>query len=43
VVLAPVMAAEDVGWPEALPLLPHPAEIIIGIIGFGILYWMFSR
>jgi F-type H+-transporting ATPase subunit b len=43
VVLAPVMAAEDVGWPEALPLLPHPAEIIIGIIAFGILYWIFSR
>jgi F-type H+-transporting ATPase subunit b len=42
VVLAPVMAAEDVGWPEALPLLPHPAEIIIGIIAFGILYWIFS-
>ncbi|MDF3045802.1 MAG: synthase subunit [Ornithinibacter sp.] len=41
-VLAPVMAAEDVGWPEALPLLPHPAEIIIGIIAFGILYWIFS-
>ena len=42
-VLAPVKAAEDVGWPEALPLLPHPAEIIIGIIAFGILYWIFSR
>jgi F-type H+-transporting ATPase subunit b len=42
VVLAPVKAAEDVGWPEALPLLPHPAEIIIGIIAFGILYWIFS-
>ncbi len=41
-VLAPVTAAEDVGWPEALPLLPHPAEIIIGIIAFGILYWIFS-
>ncbi|HZB68328.1 MAG TPA: F0F1 ATP synthase subunit B [Ornithinibacter sp.] len=42
-VLAPVKAAEDVGWPEALPLLPHPAEIVIGIIAFGILYWIFSR
>jgi F-type H+-transporting ATPase subunit b len=38
-----VKAAEDVGWPEALPLLPHPAEIVIGIIAFGILYWIFSR
>lgn len=41
-VLASVKAAEGVGWPEALPLLPHPAEIIIGFIAFGILYWIFS-
>ena len=41
-VLASVPAAEGVGWPEALPLLPHPAEIIIGLIAFGILYWIFS-
>lgn len=31
-----------VGWPEALPLLPHPAEMIIGLIAFGILYWVYS-
>ncbi len=30
------------GWPEALPLLPHPAEIIVGIIAFAILYWIYS-
>jgi F-type H+-transporting ATPase subunit b len=42
VVLASVKAAEGVGWPEALPLLPHPAEIIIGLIAFGILYWIFA-
>ena len=41
-VLASVKAAEGVGWPEALPLLPHPAEIIVGLVAFGILYWLFS-
>ena len=41
-VLASVKAAEGVGWPEALPLLPHPAEIIIGLIAFGILYRIFA-
>jgi F-type H+-transporting ATPase subunit b len=42
VVLASVKASEGVGWPEALPLLPHPAEMIIGLIAFGILYWIFA-
>jgi F-type H+-transporting ATPase subunit b len=42
VVLASVPAAEGVGWPEALPLLPHPAELIIGLIAFGILYWIYA-
>jgi F-type H+-transporting ATPase subunit b len=43
VVLASVKASEGVGWPAALPLLPHPAEIIIGLIAFAILYWIFSK
>ena len=30
------------GWPTALPLLPHPAEIIVGLVAFGILYWLFK-
>jgi F-type H+-transporting ATPase subunit b len=42
VVLASVKASEGVGWPEELPLLPHPAEMIIGLIAFGILYWIFA-
>jgi F-type H+-transporting ATPase subunit b len=42
VVLASVKAAEGVGWPEALPLLPHPAELIIGLIAFAILYWIYA-
>ena len=41
-VLASVPAAEGVGWPEALPLLPHPAELIIGLIAFAILYWIYA-
>ena len=41
-VLASVKAAEGVGWPEALPLLPHPAELIIGLIAFAILYWIYA-
>ena len=41
-VLASVQAAEGVGWPSKLPLLPHPAELIIGAIAFGVLYWIFS-
>lgn len=30
------------GWPSALPLLPHPSELIIGLIAFGLMYWIFS-
>ncbi len=30
------------GWPTALPLLPQPAEMIVGLIAFGILYWLFK-
>ncbi|MBT9254174.1 F0F1 ATP synthase subunit B [Phycicoccus sp. MAQZ13P-2] len=41
-VLASVQTAEGVGWPEALPLLPHPGEIIVGAIAFAILYWLFA-
>ena len=42
-VLASVKASEGVGWPAALPLLPHPAEIIIRLIAFAILYRIFSK
>lgn len=42
-VLASVVAAEGgPGWPEALPLLPHPAEIVVGLVSFGILYWLYK-
>lgn len=31
------------GWPEAIPLLPHPGELIFGIIAFAVLYWVVAR
>jgi F-type H+-transporting ATPase subunit b len=27
-------------WETAYPIIPHPAEIIVGIIAFAILYWV---
>jgi F-type H+-transporting ATPase subunit b len=40
---ATVLAAENqVGWPAKAPILPHPAELIIGLIAFGILYWIIA-
>jgi F-type H+-transporting ATPase subunit b len=35
--------AEGPGWPEALPLLPHPAELVIGAIAFGLLYLVYTK
>ncbi len=35
--------AETTGWPAGFPLLPHPAEMIIGLIAFGILYLVFAK
>lgn len=33
---------EPTGWPSGAPLLPHPAEMIIGVIAFAILYWVYK-
>ena len=35
-------SGESTGWPEQLPLLPHPAEMIVGVIAFAVLYWLFA-
>jgi len=44
VVLASVPAAEGgAGWPSALPLLPHPGEMIIGLISFALMYWLYAK
>lgn len=40
--LSVVTAAEGPGWPTALPLLPQPAEMLTGIVAFGILYWLYK-
>lgn len=37
-----VPMAEETGWPSGFPLLPHPAEMIIGLIAFAILYWLYK-
>jgi F-type H+-transporting ATPase subunit b len=31
------------GWPDKVPLLPHPGELIFGLIAFGILYWVVAK
>jgi F-type H+-transporting ATPase subunit b len=37
-----VLAAEegDGFWADAYPIIPHPAELIVGLIAFAILYWV---
>ena len=39
---AGVLAAEGGGgggfWEDAYPVIPHPGELIVGIISFAILY-----
>ncbi|MEO6019109.1 MAG: F0F1 ATP synthase subunit B [Knoellia sp.] len=37
-----VVAADEVGFPSGFPLLPHPVEMIIGLISFAIMYWLFK-
>lgn len=36
------IATESTGYPSGFPLLPHPVEMIIGVIAFAILYWVFK-
>lgn len=35
--------AEGPGYPEGFPLLPHPAEMIMGLISFVILYFVVKK
>jgi F-type H+-transporting ATPase subunit b len=37
-----ILAAEGGFWANAYPILPHPAELIVGLIAFGILYWLIA-
>jgi F-type H+-transporting ATPase subunit b len=34
---------ESNGWGGKLPIIPHPAELIIGLIFFGITYWAVAK
>lgn len=38
-----LVAASEPGWPKELPLIPHPAEIIVGLVAFAILYWIYAK
>ncbi len=41
-----VVAAESGGggfWEDAYPVIPHPGELIVGIISFAILYVVYKR
>ena len=42
-----VLAAEGGGgggfWEDAYPVIPHPGELIVGIISFAILYVLYKR
>lgn len=37
-----VVAAEETGFPSGFPLLPHPVEMIVGLIAFAIMYWLYK-
>lgn len=40
-----VPAAEDKGWwgtDAAYPIIPHPGEIIMGLIAFAVVYWVYK-
>ncbi len=43
---ATVLAADSGGggfWEDAYPVIPHPGELIVGIISFAILYFLYKR
>ena len=38
-----VAAAEDNGYGGKLPIIPQPAELIIGLVFFAVAYWVFAK
>jgi F-type H+-transporting ATPase subunit b len=42
-VAATTAPVEDNGWGGKLPILPHPAELIVGLVFFAIVYWAVSK
>jgi F-type H+-transporting ATPase subunit b len=40
---AHILAAEGDGfWADAYPIIPHPVELVIGLVFFGILFWFIA-
>ncbi|MEO7070257.1 MAG: F0F1 ATP synthase subunit B [Nostocoides sp.] len=39
---AAIPAADGNGWGGQLPLIPHPAELIVALVAFAILYWLYA-
>ena len=42
-IAAAVLSADDNGWGGKLPIIPHPGELIIGLIFCAVLYWAVAR
>lgn len=42
-VLAAEHAEEEGFWASAYPIIPHPGELILGLLAFGILVWVFTK
>jgi F-type H+-transporting ATPase subunit b len=41
--LASSTTESDNGWGGKLPIIPHPAELVIGLIFFAIVYWAMAK
>lgn len=42
-ILAASTTQEDNGWGGKLPIIPHPAELIIGLVFFAVVYWAVAK
>ena len=40
--LAAAQEEHTTGFPSGFPLLPHPAEMVVGLVAFAIMYWLFK-
>jgi len=41
--LEPAAEGEKSFWETAYPIIPHPGELIFGLIAFAILYWVVAK
>jgi F-type H+-transporting ATPase subunit b len=41
--IAAASTEEDNGWGGKLPIIPHPSELIIGLIFFAVVYWAVAK